>query len=153
MHAFFKAYLERLEALHADIAQVIDGLPPQALDWVVGPAINSIAVLVTHLAGAERYWIGDVAGQTPSNRDRAAEFRVQGLDSATLQQRLDTVLAECRTILAGLTIDDLSAERLAPRDQQFYTVAWALLHALEHSAQHLGHLQLTRQYWEQQGGQ
>jgi hypothetical protein len=36
----------------------------------------------------------------------------------------------------------------------FYTfhnnIAWSLLHALEHTALHLGHMQLTRQLWEQQ---
>ena len=28
-------------------------------------------------------------------------------------------------------------------------VAWALLHALEHTAIHLGHMQIMRQLWEQ----
>jgi hypothetical protein len=31
-------------------------------------------------------------------------------------------------------------------------VAWALLHALEHTTLHLGQIQLTRQLWEQVKG-
>jgi len=31
-------------------------------------------------------------------------------------------------------------------------VAWALLHALDHTAQHLGHMQITRQLWDQERG-
>jgi len=59
-------YLERLQALHESIESAIEGLPQAALDWVPGPDMNSFAVLVTHVAGAERYWIGDVAGRDPS---------------------------------------------------------------------------------------
>jgi hypothetical protein len=29
------------------------------------------------------------------------------------------------------------------------TVAWAVLHAVDHTALHLGHIQITRQLWEQ----
>ncbi len=41
-------------------------------------------------------------------------------------------------------------KRTDPRDGREYTVAWALFHALEHTALHLGQMQLTRQLWEQQ---
>lgn len=78
MHPFFEAYLDRLQELHAGILRAIDGLPAAALDWVPGPGMNPIAVLVVHAAGAERYWIGDVVARDPSDRDRAAEFWVQG---------------------------------------------------------------------------
>ena len=37
------------------------------------------------------------------------------------------------------------ADRLDARE---FTVAWCLLHALEHSAVHLGHMQIVRQLWE-----
>ena len=42
--------------VHDDLAKAIDGLPPEALDWVPGAEMNSITVLVVHLCGAERYW-------------------------------------------------------------------------------------------------
>ncbi|MCK6581502.1 MAG: DUF1572 domain-containing protein [Anaerolineales bacterium] len=77
MQSFFADYLNLLRKCHDDIRKTMDGLPPEALDWTPGANMNSICVLVYHITGAERFWIGDVAAQEPSNRDRDAEFRVK----------------------------------------------------------------------------
>jgi uncharacterized damage-inducible protein DinB len=151
MLSILEDYLERLQALHADIERALEGLPPAALDWAPGPDMNSLGVLVVHVAGAERYWIGDVADQDPSGRDREAEFRVRGLDAAALKARLGDALAHSRAVLEGLTWSDLESSRVSPRDGREFTVAWCLNHALEHTALHLGQMQLTRQLWEQRG--
>jgi len=149
MTNFFQEYLNRLDELHTDLLKAIQGLPPEALDWLPGADMNSVAVLITHLSGAERYWIGDVAMGDPSVRDRAAEFRVKGITLEALQQRLADATAYAQSGLARLTLDDLEQERVSPRDGHKFTVAWALLHALEHTALHLGHIQIARQLWEQ----
>jgi uncharacterized damage-inducible protein DinB len=149
MLPLFEEYLSALERLHDGVAQAIAGLPLEALDWVPGPDIPSLAVLVVHLTGAQRYWIGDVVGQDPSGRDRAAEFRVSGLDAAALRARLDQTLTHSRGVLEDLTVKDMDTIRVSPRDGREYTVAWALCHALEHTALHLGHIQIVRQLWDQ----
>lgn len=151
MPKFFEDYLDILEARHNDILRALDGLPPAALDWKPGPKMNSISVLVFHLTGAERYWIGDVAVQDPSDRDREAEFRVHDVGLDVLKDRLNKNLAYARTALNGLTLEDLEKTQLSPRDGQTFTVGWALVHALEHTTLHLGHIELTRQLWEQSG--
>jgi uncharacterized damage-inducible protein DinB len=145
-------YAERLGMLHSGIHQTVEGLPPAALDWVPGPGMNSLTVLMAHVAGAERYWIGDVAGQDPSGRDRDAEFRTHGLDAAELQDRLANAFDHSRRVLEGLTPADLEATRISPRDGRTFSVAWCLAHALEHTALHLGHMQVSRQLWEQRTG-
>jgi hypothetical protein len=43
----------------------------------------------------------------------------------------------------------LETERTHPRHGNQVSVAWALLHALEHAATHVGHIQLTVQLWHQ----
>ncbi|MCL4876749.1 MAG: DUF664 domain-containing protein [Anaerolineae bacterium] len=149
MDRFFEDYLERLHDLHQDIEKAIDGLPPEALDWSPMNDTNSINVLVVHLTGAERYWIGDVAGQDPSDRNRDAEFEAKGLDAAALKHRLASSEAYARQLLAALSVNDLGQERLSPRSSRTFTVSWALLHAMEHTALHVGHIQMTRQWWEQ----
>lgn len=149
MDTFFAEYLARLDWLHGAIKEAIAGLSAEALAWVPGPEMNAIAVLVTHLAGAERYWIGDVAGQEPSNRDRDSEFTASGLDEAALIARLDAALAHSQSVVARLALDDLATEQVSTRHQQPYSVAWALLHALDHGALHLGHIEITRQLWLQ----
>ena len=82
MSDLLAAYLDRLEALHADLNSVIADLPVEALNWSPGPGLNSIAVLAAHTAGSERYWIGDVVARDDSHRERAAEFRTQAASAA-----------------------------------------------------------------------
>lgn len=149
MDIFFVEYLNRLQTLHDNIKEALAGLPAEALDWRPGPEMNSIAVLVVHVAGAERYWIGDVAAQEPSGRNRAAEFETRGVPATALSERLDESLACARTALTRLSPEDLAQARSSARHEQTFTVAWSLLHALEHTAIHAGHIGLTRQLWEE----
>lgn len=140
---------ERLESLHSGMKQAIEGLPLEALDWIPGPEINSLSVLVTHTAGAERYWIGDVIGQDDSRRVRDDEFHVKGISAEKLKDRLDEILAYSRGVLAGLNLEDLETICTSSRDGRKFTIAWSLAHALEHTALHLGHMQIIRQLWDQ----
>lgn len=152
METFFLDYMSLLQESHREILEALEGLPPAALDWTPGPDTNSISVLVFHLTGAERYWIGDVAAQDPKERDRDAEFRVHDVEMDALRKRLTDNLEYARHALNTLTIQDLETTRTSARDGRTFTVGWALLHALEHTALHLGQTQLTRQLWEQSTG-
>jgi uncharacterized damage-inducible protein DinB len=148
MIELFAAYLDQLEALHADLNSVIADLPVEALNWSPGPGMNSVAVLAAHSAGSERYWIGDVVARDDSHRDRAAEFRAQAASVAELIAPLKAALAHSRNVLGQLTLENLGEKRTAPSDQREVTVAWALVHALEHVATHLGHVQMMRDVWQ-----
>ena len=152
MQTYFKDYFGLMESCHNDIHKAFDGLPPEALDWVPGKDTNSISVLVFHLTGAERFWIGDVALQESSDRNRDAEFKISGVDAGTLKQRLDDTLSYARTALERFTLQDLESPRRSPKTDREFTVGWALLHALEHATEHKGQIQLTRQLWEQREG-
>ena len=149
MQTFFTDYLNLLHERHNEILEALEGLPSAALDWSPGAEMNSISVLIFHLTGAERYWIGDVAAQDPKQRDRDAEVRVRNVEIDVLKQRLADNLEYARNALNHFTIQDLEATRRSARDGRAFTVAWALLHALEHTTLHLGQIQLTRQLWEQ----
>ena len=147
MERFAQDFLTVLITLHTDIEHAIADLPVEALDWVPGPEMNSIAVLVVHTLGAERWLLGDVLAGEPSNRDRDAEFRTSGLDAAALTERLAQATAYACHALEPLLCTDLDAPRVHPRDGREITVAWTLAHALDHTGQHLGHIQITRQFW------
>ena len=148
MEPFFRDYYDRLSELHHDLEDVIEGLPVEALDWSPGPEVNSLAVLIAHTAGSERYWIGEVAGEDPAGRDRAAEFETNGHTADELKELLQRALAHSRMVLSGLALDNLAEARVAPMQGRSVTVAWALLHSLEHTAVHLGHAGVGRQFWE-----
>lgn len=153
MHSFYQDYLQRLTDLHQGILNAVEGLSPEALDWTpirkTTSDMNSINVLVTHLCGAERYWIGEVACGDPSGRVRENEFRVSGMDAETLAERINIMTAYAHSALNKLSLDDLPKEKSRLNDGRPVTVGWALLHALEHTALHLGHIQITRQMWDE----
>ncbi|MGE5251757.1 MAG: DinB family protein [Bacteroidota bacterium] len=149
MEKLFEAHLDLLRGCHREMLKAMEGLPSEALDWSPGPGMNSISVLVFHTTGSERFWIGDVALGEPSNRDRAAEFRVHSVGMEALRKRLDDSLAYAEGALARLSLDDLRQTRLASSEGRTVTVAWAILHALEHASIHLGHIQVTRDLWRQ----
>jgi uncharacterized damage-inducible protein DinB len=149
MHEFFESYYDRLHTLHRGVSEAIADLPLEALDWEPAPSMNTLTVLVVHLIGAERYWIGDVAGQDPSGRIRSEEFETRGWDTDKLQEHLKRTLAHSYGILQQLTMEDLEASRYSSRDDNTYSVAWALAHALEHTALHLGHIQIGRELWQE----
>ncbi len=144
---FFDEYLSVLENCHKNILSTVEDLPQPALDWCPGTGMNSIAVLIYHLTGAERFWTGDVVDQTPSGRDREAEFKVSNVGLDVLRDRLSTSLNYIRGAVAKLSLADLAEKRLTP-DGRIVTVTWALLHAVEHSSLHLGHIEVTRQMWQ-----
>ncbi len=149
MSPFYEEFFDRISEMFRDIEKAITGIPVEGLDWSPAPDMNSLNVLVVHTAGSSRYWIGDVAGNDPSGRDRDSEFVVSGLDEAALKKRLAETLSYIKEVLETLTLDDLKIERISPKNERTFTVGWALLHALEHTAIHVGHMQIMRQLWEQ----
>lgn len=149
MEPFFHDYIDHLERLHAEIERVLEDLPQDALDWDPGEGMNSLCVLAYHVAGAERYWFGDVIAGVSSNRDREAEFRAKGLDTAALKERLSASLEYSRGVLDGLSLRDLPGIRVSSQHGREFSVGWSLCHVLEHNAMHLGHMDVTRQVWEQ----
>jgi uncharacterized damage-inducible protein DinB len=149
MQTFFSDYWNNLHELHDEARTAVNGLPQEALDWSPGVEMNSIHVLVTHLTGSERYWIGDVVAGEASERDRDSEFRVHGASGDELLQRLSEVEGYIKTALGALTLEKLDEKRIVPTSGREVTVGWALGHALSHTAQHVGQMQITRQLWEQ----
>ncbi len=102
MSTFFDDLFDRFHELHNDLLKAIEGLPDEALDWVPGPDTNSINILVIHLTGAERYWIGAVALKEPTDRVRAKEFQVHGLSAAELKKHLVEEDDFCRKALQAI---------------------------------------------------
>jgi uncharacterized damage-inducible protein DinB len=115
------------------------------LDWSPGNDMNSLSTLVAHVAGAERYWIGDVVMGEDSGRVRDREFETAGATADELSNRLDDSLEYIEGAFERLSPAQLAEERTLPELDRTYTVAWSIGHALQHTAQHLGHMQITRQ--------
>jgi len=143
-------YLERIEDLRGQVSRLVADLPAQALNWrpIEGKedhATNSLAVLAAHVAGAEHFWIAEVIGGKPTTRNRDAEFVTVTNDAAELVRALEKVGQETREVFSALTESDLNGTRQA-RDK-IVPVRWCILHVIDHTSLHLGHMQLTYQLW------
>ena len=146
------SYLEWIEELRGQVSQIITDLPVEALNWrpVEGEdhATNSLAVLAAHIAGAEHHWLYEVVGQQPATRDRPTEFVTTAVTPTDLLTKLTTTGEETRQIMTTLTADSLDQTR--NRHNHTFTVRWCIMHVIEHTALHLGHMQLTYQLWQEQ---
>jgi len=149
MISFYADLLDRFHDLHADIENALELLPQAAMGWTPGPDMNSVSVLTVHLTGAERFLVGDVVMGDPSNRNREAEFQGSAWDKNDLLRRLVETEAYLKRAFEDMKLSDLETTRLHPRHGGQVSVAWALTHALEHTASHLGHIQITAQLWQQ----
>lgn len=143
-------YLERLEDLRGQVTALVSDLPAEALNWrpIKGTqdhATNSLAVLAAHVAGAEHFWIAEIVGGRPPTRDRQAEFTTQASSSADVVRLLEATALETRDVLASLTQADLEGTRAA--EGHAVPVRWCLLHVIDHTSLHLGHMQVTFQLW------
>jgi uncharacterized damage-inducible protein DinB len=143
---FFADYLERLEGLQRKLHKDVRDLPAEAMDWLPGPQMNSVAVLLAHITGLLHEGI-DIALGDPPGRVREQEFQTRGVLSAEMLRRLDAAIDYARGALPRLGLEDLDKER--KDEDATISCGWALLHALEHAYLHLGHLQLTCQMWRQ----
>lgn len=148
MEPIFSEAIARLEVLHSEFVGYMAGLSIDELDWTPGPAMNSLCVLAVHVAEAERFWVGAIVDKL-FERDRPAEFCASGFELAQLQLRFAKNIAFCRAEFAGLPANcladvvDVSKYRHWP--PQRFTRGWALMQAVAHSAEHVGHAGMTRQ--------
>jgi hypothetical protein len=115
----------------------------------LGEATNGLGVLATHAMGSTRSWLSLAVAAPLPERDRDGEFLVVVDDPDAFLASFDDLAARCRELLDGEVAYDPGVRATAPwrtyRSDEPVTAAWALLHALEHLREHVGHAQLTRQ--------
>lgn len=140
------AAVEKFHEQEQGFLAVIAGLPDAAMNWRPGTETNSIAVLVAHTWGAAQAWTARGTG-TEIERDRDAEFRVV-LGAAEAEALIRRAGARVASFVEAIDPARYGDDRVDPNGEHL-TVAYCLIHALEHTQEHLGHASLTRQMWEQ----
>lgn len=142
-------YLSSISRQRARIWKTLETANPACLNWTpTKDESNSLFVLGTHVIGSEHGWIYEILGNGEKTRNRAAEFLSQGTDLSALKSEYERVAEETKKILEALTEDDLKTTRHRESHGDV-TVRWILLHVIEHSSEHLGQMELTKQLWEQ----
>jgi uncharacterized damage-inducible protein DinB len=150
MDALKTAAKQVLAAQKQAMRDVVSGLDAEALNWkpLDGQETNSIAALFAHALDAERFLIASSVDVT-LDRDREAQFRVEVTSAYELVALIDRTEAEVNGWIDSLTSEYLAAEIARPNRTR--TGAWWLLHAIEHSNEHVGQALLTRQLYEARG--
>ncbi len=137
---------QHLESLHGDIFKAVEPLSDAEINWAHPRLTNTVGILLRHVAGSERYWIREVAGGQPMHRDRDAEFVKEPLRKTPLVDNLRRAHAEVQDVLRALSAADLAA----PIEIEYrggtrrFTKGWAILHSMQHTAYHLGQIQLFK---------
>jgi len=135
------------------LLETIADLDDKAINWKPpAPGANSLLVLVTHAIGsAEEHVVGKAAGKTVV-RNRDAEFASQG-GSGHLSARAAEVRRRIDDALAGLE-GRLDEEREPPFRTwpgSRTTLRDRLINSIAHTAEHVGHAQLTRDLLKAKG--
>jgi uncharacterized damage-inducible protein DinB len=124
----------------------VNALPEDAIWARPNASSNSIGNLIAHLTGNVTEWIVGGVGGREYHRHRASEFDQQeGADGKTLLDKLDRVLAQADSVLAGLTERDL--ERRVTIQNRETNILGAVYHVVEHFSMHTGQIILLTKFY------
>ena len=149
-------YTDWLDSMREAVRQALRGLDADGLNWKPLPSgTNSVYNLAQHCAWVEQWWIGTVLAGAPFPRSWVGDEELEGRgdDAAELLFWLDEAATTSRAALEALEPGALDEQRVQRRDDgsdRTLSVHWIIVHTIEHYAEHIGQMRLTRQLWEAQ---
>jgi len=167
-------FIAQLDDQSARLTRDTRDLTPAALAWQPAPGMNTIGMLLAHIAIAEVYWtqVGPLGLPTYEcesvigigGDDDGMPLASGGAPPATLAGKglefLDDLLARARGFtkraLADLTDADVEREIARPGPggtvRGIVNLRWVLYHMVEHEAGHYGQVNLLRHQYRISGG-
>ena len=157
------SFIAQLDDQNQRLTDDTRALTPAALAWQPAPGLNTIGMLLAHIAIVEVFWtqigpLGQTATETESvlgigMDDDGMPIPEGGLPPANLQGKglayYDDLLARARAYsrreIAALTDADLDREIRRERmngSVQHVNVRWIFYHLVEHEAGHYGQINL-----------
>jgi hypothetical protein len=138
-----------LDWYRAVVEHKVEGLSLGQSKEVMTPTGLSLLGVIKHLGWVERGWFREVfAGEDvpsiDSEDDNSAEFAI-GPDE-TIESVLGFYrdeVAQSRRIASGPSLETLSARRT--RYSEHVSLRWILVHMLEETARHAGHMDVLRE--------
>jgi uncharacterized damage-inducible protein DinB len=149
------------------VLKVVSGLPEEAWQMPAVPSGWTVAGMLRHLAGVEHHWLQDVTtgvmAERPADKEAGDEEAGDEEEAAydpeaafTCDRPSADLIAsyrdECRRSDEVLAVTPLSA---APRGLRFHydpeyteqitNVRWIVMHVIEETATHSGHLEIARE--------
>jgi hypothetical protein len=146
-----------LDWYRAVVERKVDGLSPDDAQRVMTPTGMSALGVLKHLGWVERGWFretfaGEDVEAIDTDGDNSAEFAVGREDSvvsvvAFYRAEVEQSRRVCRD---SPSLDALSARETPYREQ--VSLRWIMVHMLEETARHAGHLDLMREKIDGQVG-
>jgi hypothetical protein len=160
-----QALLDFLDAQRAVVLAIVDGLDEAAWHRSVVPSGWTPAGLVEHLGGAEWHWFqGVVSGvsvevpedDNPQDDDRPpydphAAF-VTDEPAAEIIAFYRDQCAASNEVLASTSLSAAPLGKHGNPDMEPPNVRWVVLHMIEETARHAGHLDIARELIDGQTG-
>jgi len=144
-------YAAQLQQALDKLCERVEGLSSAQLNWKPpAPEANSIYVIATHTLGNAESWVLGIACGQPIERDRPAEFRAAGESARPIVEKARELGTRIDAALRALPEGTLGETRQAPPylwgagEARTVTVREALMHVVHHAANHLGHIDVTR---------
>jgi hypothetical protein len=139
-------YCYHLRRLITWYLEALDPLPEEAFQWRPPVAeANSLAAICTHAISSAEWWVLSCVGPGPLERDRDAEFAAS-FTWAEMRPRFERFLAEAEQLIAGMDSEELAAISRNPAGDRMNRRC--LLHTVEHLGLHLGHVEITIDWWK-----
>lgn len=132
-----------LEHLRRSVLYKLEGLSDSQLRWKPSPSANSLGGIAVHLGYCERLWVRAVfAGEALDLSFRSHMFEVPdgwSVDDVADFYRTETGAADA-VLDAAETFDARSLADFRPT-----TLRWIVVHLIEETARHAGHMDITRE--------
>jgi uncharacterized damage-inducible protein DinB len=150
MDPYVAPFLREIEDLRRQTVEMVTPLDDEKINRTVPGLRNTVGIVLRHMSGSMRYWIGEVVGGRPARRDRDAEFGHDPLRKNELLSEFDRVVALARDILEHLLSPELLREVDVQRPQAGgkETKGYAVIHATQHLAYHVGQLRCMIRLFE-----
>ena len=154
MQVIAQATEQVVRSLANQILEALDGIPDDALGtWMPSAAsdggeMNTFAAIAVHTASSGRWMLNHMVLGEEVARDREAEFR-----ATATQAQIRALYAEWMEELAAnlARLDEVDLAQLPPSIRPAHPdwnrAAW-LLHMVDHTGIHAGHVQIQRQLWD-----
>ena len=160
-------FVAQLEDQSRRLYESLDGITAEELGWQPAPGMNTIGMLLAHLAVVEIWWAGmaldlenpvtepvigiNVDGDgMPLSEGGTPPAHLAGKDLAFYLDLLSRARAYVRETYARMMDPDLNRTitRTWDEDTRIYSVRWILYHTLEHFAGHYGQILLLRHLYQ-----
>jgi uncharacterized damage-inducible protein DinB len=137
-------HLKSIDEMRRQLVETVKPMTDDQVNAPVASFTNTVGIIVRHLAGSEKYWIGEVVGGRPAHRNRDAEFGRDRLTKDGVLTQIEQAGALTREVLGSVTpsdwVTEVEIKRMTETIRQ--TKGFAVIHAGTHLSYHLGQLRL-----------